>query len=119
MGMTHSDEVTDVLVVKSLERNLAIIRFDLDRRVAYANEVFASSMGYHKEEMYGMPHQAFCFPHFVNSPDYERFWQDLLGGRASRIRLNEWISKGMWFGSKLPICQCLMKRMNKSLVYPK
>lgn len=94
MGMTHSDEVTDVLVVKSLERNLAIIRFDLDRRVAYANEVFASSMGYHKEEMYGMPHQAFCFPHFVNSPDYERFWQDLFRGKSFQDKIERMDKQG-------------------------
>lgn len=82
MGMVHSGEVTDELVVKSLERNLAIIRFDMDRRVAYVNEVFATSMGYLKEEMLGMQHQAFCFPHFVDSPEYEQFWQDLFTGRS-------------------------------------
>ncbi|MEK4107182.1 hypothetical protein [Paenibacillus odorifer] len=48
MGLVHSQGVTDELVVRSLERNLAIIRFDLDRRVAYVNEVFANSMGYKK-----------------------------------------------------------------------
>lgn len=94
MGMTHSDEVTDELVVKSLERNLAIIRFDLDRRVAYVNEVFASTMGYHKEEMYGMHHQAFCFPHFVNSPDYERFWQDLFRGKSFQDKIERMDKQG-------------------------
>lgn len=82
MGMVHSEVVTDELVVKSLERNLAIIRFDMDRRVAYVNEVFATSMGYLKEEMLGMQHQTFCFPHFVDSPEYEQFWQDLFKGKS-------------------------------------
>lgn len=31
--------VTDELVVKALEKNLAMIRFDLNRRVAYVNEI--------------------------------------------------------------------------------
>lgn len=119
MGLVHSQGVTDELVVRSLERNLAIIRFDLDRRVAYVNEVFANSMGYKKDEMYGMHHKEFCFPHFADSPGYERFWQDLLQGRVFRIRSNEWIRKEMRFGLKPPTCQCLMKAMNKSSEYLK
>ena len=32
-------QVTDDLVVQAIERNIAIIRFDMDRRVAYVNEL--------------------------------------------------------------------------------
>lgn len=117
MGMVHSQGVTDELVVRSLEKNLAIIRFDLERRVAYVNDVFASSMGYNKEEMYGMHHKEFCFPHFVNSPGYELFWQDLFQEKVFRIRSNEWMQKEMRYGWKLHICLSLMKIMNRSLAY--
>lgn len=94
MGMVHSQGVTDELVVRSLEKNLAIIRFDLDRRVAYVNDVFASSMGYNKEEMYGMHHKEFCFPHFVNSPGYELFWQDLFSGKSVQDKIERMDEKG-------------------------
>lgn len=94
MGMVHSQGVTDELVVRSLERNLAIIRFDLDRRVAYVNDVFASSMGYNKEEMYGMHHKEFCFPHYVNSPGYELFWQDLYSGKSVQDKIERMDAKG-------------------------
>ncbi|WP_449600472.1 methyl-accepting chemotaxis protein [Paenibacillus sp. Marseille-Q9583] len=94
MGMVHSQGVTDELVVRSLEKNLAIIRFDLDRRVAYVNDVFASSMGYNKEEMYGMHHKEFCFPHFVNSPGYELFWQDLFSGKSVQDKIERMDAKG-------------------------
>lgn len=94
MGMVHSQGVTDELVVRSLEKNLAIIRFDLDRRVAYVNDVFASSMGYNKEEMYGMYHKEFCFPHFVNSPGYELFWQDLFSGKSVQDKIERMDAKG-------------------------
>ena len=94
MGMVHSQGVTDELVVRSLEKNLAIIRFDLDRRVAYVNDVFASSMGYNKEEMYGMQHKEFCFPHFVNSPGYELFWQDLFSGKSVQDKIERMDAKG-------------------------
>ncbi|MEK5398787.1 chemotaxis protein [Paenibacillus sp. VTT E-133280] len=94
MGMVHSQGVTDELVVRSLEKNLAIIRFDLNRRVAYVNEVFASSMGYSKEEMYGMHHKEFCFSHFVNSPGYELFWQDLFLGKSFQDKIERMDAKG-------------------------
>ncbi|MBW4080177.1 methyl-accepting chemotaxis protein [Paenibacillus sp. S150] len=87
-------EVTDALVIKALEKNLALIRFNLDRRVAYANEVFASSMKYRSEDMYGMQHRELCFPEFVNSPDYEIFWQDLLAGKSFQDKIERMDSEG-------------------------
>ena len=46
-------QVTDDLVVQAIERNIAIIRFDMDRRVAYVNELFAQTLGYTVKEMLG------------------------------------------------------------------
>lgn len=87
-------EVTDALVVKALEKNLALIRFDLDRRVAYVNEVFAGSMKYKVDEMYGMQHKELCFPSFVNSPDYELFWQNLFAGRSFQDKIERMDAEG-------------------------
>ncbi|RIW37331.1 PAS domain S-box protein [Bacillus salacetis] len=74
--------VTDDLVVNAIEKHLAIIRFDVNRRVAYVNELFASSMGYHSRDMQGMHHKKFCFPSFANSPEYEAFWANLFAGNS-------------------------------------
>lgn len=86
--------VTDELVVKALEKNLAMIRFDLDRRVAYVNEVFASSVKYRVEDMYGMQHKQLCFPSFVNSPDYEIFWKNLFAGRSFQDKIERMDADG-------------------------
>ncbi|AIQ54265.1 methyl-accepting chemotaxis protein [Paenibacillus sp. FSL R7-0331] len=86
--------VTDALVVKALEKNLALIRFGLDRRVAYVNEVFAGSMKYRSEDMYGMYHRELCFPEFVDSPDYEHFWQNLLSGTSFQDKIERMDSEG-------------------------
>ncbi|MNH93331.1 Biofilm dispersion protein BdlA [compost metagenome] len=94
MDNVLAQEVTDALVVKALEKNLALIRFTLDRRVAYVNEVFASTMKYRSEDMYGMQHRDFCFPAFVNSPDYEIFWQDLLTGKSFQDKIERMDSEG-------------------------
>ncbi len=94
MEISDLTEVTDQLIVKSMEQNLAIILFGLDRRVTYVNDIFARSMGYIKENMYGMHHKELCFPQFVNSPDYEEFWQDLLSGKSFQDKIERMDSQG-------------------------
>lgn len=82
MSYMHTEEVNDMTVVEALERNLAIIRFDHNRQVAYVNENFAKELGYTVNEVYGKSHKDFCFPSLVNSPDYERFWKDIFAGKS-------------------------------------
>ncbi|MNO19832.1 Biofilm dispersion protein BdlA [compost metagenome] len=94
MDNVLAQKVTDALVVKALEKNLALIRFTLDRRVAYVNEVFASSMKYRTEDMYGLHHRELCFPAFADSPDYEMFWQDLLSGKSFQDKIERMDSEG-------------------------
>ncbi|WP_410501260.1 methyl-accepting chemotaxis protein [Exiguobacterium acetylicum] len=72
--------VTDTQVIRAIEQNLAIIRFDDRRKVAYVNELFARTMGYEVEELIGKYHRDLCFSAYVNSPDYELFWRKLMQG---------------------------------------
>lgn len=80
MNYSQTEEVNDMTVVEALEKNLAIIRFDLDRRVAYVNENFAKEIGYSVSELMGKQHKELCFPTFTKSPEYEKFWKDLMDG---------------------------------------
>lgn len=82
MNNTQVEEVNDMTVVTALEKNLAFIRFDLDRRVVYVNENFAKELGYTVNEAVGMYHRDFCFPKFVKSAEYEAFWKDLFAGKT-------------------------------------
>lgn len=77
-----NDLVTDKLVINAIKNNLAIVRFDLNRRVAYVNDLFAQTLGYTVEEMNEKGHEEFCFPTLVQSPDYARFWRNLLSGKS-------------------------------------
>ncbi|WP_172194557.1 methyl-accepting chemotaxis protein [Saccharibacillus qingshengii] len=88
------EQVSDALVVQALEENLAIIRFDLDRRVVYVNDNFAGAMGYKKEQMQGMDHRKFCVPEFANSPDYERFWRNLMNGHSYEDKIERMTATG-------------------------
>lgn len=80
--MIAEQMVTNELTLRAIERNLAIIRFDTNRRVAYVNEVFADTMGYSVEDIQQMQHRDFCFDSYTHSPDYEQLWMALLSGQS-------------------------------------
>lgn len=82
MSYIQTEEVNDMTVVEALEKNLAIIRFDMNRRVAYVNENFAKELNYTVSEVIGMHHREFCLTNFVDSPAYEKFWKDLFAGKS-------------------------------------
>ncbi|WP_411349404.1 methyl-accepting chemotaxis protein [Paenibacillus sp. WLX2291] len=91
-------QVSDELVVKALENNLAIIRFDENRRVAYVNDKFAAAMGYTPQQMYGMNHKEFCFPELTSSPEYEAMWRGLFAGRSfqDKIKRKDANGRALW-----------------------
>lgn len=78
--ITVNNYVTDDLVLNAIKNNLAIIRFDMNRKVAYVNDLFAQTLKYTIEELYEKSHEEFCFPAFAKSKDYEKFWRNLLSG---------------------------------------
>ncbi|WP_277586252.1 methyl-accepting chemotaxis protein [Psychrobacillus antarcticus] len=94
MNYSQVEEVNDMSVVEALEKNLAIIRFDLDRRVAYVNENFAKEVGYSVSELMGKNHKELCFPVFFTSPEYEKFWKDLIGGKNFQDKVERKTKQG-------------------------
>jgi len=89
-----NNQVTDELVINAIKNNLAIIRFELNRKVAYVNELFAQTLGHTVEEMYGKRHEEFCFPTFAKSPAYERFWRNLLSGKSFQDKVERMDASG-------------------------
>ncbi|MGC5775975.1 methyl-accepting chemotaxis protein [Paenibacillus pabuli] len=94
LDVEKKEVVTDALVIKAMEKSLAIIRFDMDRRVTYVNEVFAQTMGYKVDEMYGMQHEQFCFDEFVKSPDYGAFWSSIFNGTSFQDKVERKDAEG-------------------------
>lgn len=90
----QTNEVSEQLVIEALEQNLAMIRFDLNRRVAYVNALFAQTMGYTVDQMLGMQHQELCFPEFRNNLRYEQFWRSLLSGVSFQDKIMRMSANG-------------------------
>lgn len=87
-------QVTDDLVVQAIERNIAIIRFDMERKVAYVNALFAKTLGYKVEEMIGKDHKDLCLPEFVDSLEYEKFWRNLAAGNSYQDKIERLDANG-------------------------
>lgn len=91
---SSTTHVTDTHVVRAIENNLAIIRFDEHRRVAYVNEIFAKTMGYEVKELMGRPHRDLCLPEFANSPQYDLFWRKLMQGLSYHDKIERRAADG-------------------------
>jgi methyl-accepting chemotaxis protein len=67
--------------VKALNRSQAVIMFDLDGTVRWANDNFLNALGYRLEEIVGRHHSMFVDPAYSRSDDYRKFWQRLNDGQ--------------------------------------
>lgn len=59
----------------------AVIEFELDGRILWANSVFLDLMGYRLEDVVGHHHRMFCTGDYVASAAYADFWDTLAQGR--------------------------------------
>ncbi|WP_120945270.1 methyl-accepting chemotaxis protein [Helicobacter labacensis] len=65
----------------AIDKSVAMVEFDLDRKVITANENFLKLMDYSLEEIKGKSHEIFCDPAYVNSPEYRKDWDTLFSGQ--------------------------------------
>ncbi|MBF0679053.1 MAG: PAS domain S-box protein [Devosia sp.] len=79
--------------VTAMMRSQAVIEFDLDGAILWANDNFLRAMGYDLAEIVGKHHSMFCDPAYVQGPDYRQFWQDLRQGQF-RAEVYRRIAKG-------------------------
>lgn len=73
---------------KALDSSTAIIQFDLQGNILYANQRFTQAMGYRLDEIQGRHHRLFCSDEDVDSLEYVEFWESLNKGAfvAGRFR---------------------------------
>lgn len=67
-------------VLAALEFNLAMIEFNLNQEVIWANENFAKTLGYTVNEVKSKLHKQFCTADFANSKEYNELWSNLKKG---------------------------------------
>lgn len=66
--------------IAAIGKSQAVIHFNLDGTILWANENFLNTLGYRLEEIKSQHHRMFVDPGYVSSPDYKRFWETLARG---------------------------------------
>jgi PAS domain S-box-containing protein len=84
---TRTNEIEISSAFAAIEQSLAMIQFDTQGNVLWANNNFAKTMGYEAWEMPGLKHSQFCLPEFANSPEYREFWDNLRSGQTFQKKI--------------------------------
>ena len=66
--------------VNAISKSQAVIEFNLDGTVRWANENFCGAVGYSLNELQGKHHRMFCDPVYAATPAYTQFWDKLARG---------------------------------------
>ncbi len=67
--------------VTAINRSQAVIEFNKDGTVRWANENFLKTLGYTLDEIVGQHHRLFVEDSFRTSPEYAAFWAALQSGQ--------------------------------------
>lgn len=70
----------------SISRSQAVIEFDMQGNVLFANKNFLRTVGYTDTEVIGKHHSMFCEPELAKSSEYRNFWADLGEGQFKSAR---------------------------------
>jgi PAS domain S-box-containing protein len=65
----------------AINRSNAVIEFDLNGTIQFANDIFLDLMGYNSEEIVGQHHSMFVRDEEKNSKEYLDFWSKLKKGQ--------------------------------------
>lgn len=68
-------------LISALDQSQAVIHFDLEGNILWANQNFLNAVGYSLDEIQGQHHRMFVDKDFANSDEYRQFWADLRSGK--------------------------------------
>lgn len=66
--------------IGAIDKSQAVIEFNMDGTIEYANENFLNAMGYSLSEIQGHHHRMFVPPDYAESIEYKAFWTKLNRG---------------------------------------
>ena len=79
--------------IEALHKSQAVIEFNLEGKILYANQNFCKALGYDLAEIVGRHHSIFVDPEEAGSSEYKAFWQRLRDGRYNQQQYRR-IAKG-------------------------
>ncbi|WP_416900077.1 MAG: PAS domain S-box protein [Minwuia sp.] len=84
--------------LSAIRRSEAVIEFDLDGNILWANDLFLGAMGYRLEEITGEHHRIFVTREERESEAYAAFWRDLRSGsfKSAEFRRKDKHGNDVW-----------------------
>jgi PAS domain S-box-containing protein len=71
--------------MNAINKSNAVIEFDLDGNIKFANDLFLNTLGYeHQDEIVGKHHSIFIEDGLKDSEEYKNFWESLREGKFFR-----------------------------------
>ena len=67
--------------IEAIGKSQAVIEFDMDGTIRYANDNFLATVGYSLKEIQGRHHSMFVKPEYSASAEYKHFWEKLNSGQ--------------------------------------
>lgn len=86
-------DVNQDIMFTAMEQSLAMIAFDTQGKVLWANRIFGEVMEYDADTLPGKLHKCFCPAAFAESREYEAFWLNLRNGKAFHDKVQR-VTKG-------------------------
>lgn len=85
----------------AINRSNAVIEFDLDGKIMYANQLFCKLIGYEEKDIVGKHHSIFLDDRYKNSQEYKDFWANLREGNFATGEFSRYKSDGtiVWLQS--------------------
>jgi methyl-accepting chemotaxis protein len=77
----ETEAVVSAAQITAIGKSQAVIHFDLDGKVQWANDNFLKTLGYQLEEIVGKHHAMFVDPAYATSDAYRQFWRNLSEGK--------------------------------------
>ncbi len=84
--------------IAAIEKSQAVIRFDMDGTIQWANENFLGALGYRLDEVVGRHHSLFVHADDARSPAYRQFWDNLREGHfnSAEFRRRHKSGRDVW-----------------------
>ena len=79
-----TNEHHDQAVLDAIDRSQAMIEFDIDGTIRWANQNFLATVGYSLDEIEGQHHSMFVDPTHAKSDEYRMLWQQLARGKCQQ-----------------------------------
>ena len=80
--------------LNAIKSSMGYIEFTPTGEIIDANSLFLQTVGYPAGEVIGRHHRMFCDPGYVESQEYQQFWQDLRDGKTQKGTFSRRIKNG-------------------------